>query len=186
MTFIVMRLRRTRRRVRLVSVGLCVIVVGGWLTHHLWQRNEPRYGGQSLNVILRDLGPPEILADLQRPVGGSNPRLVRAADALGAMGTNALPTLLRMLGTPDSRVRSWLAYWARRLKVVKIDYPSPYERRVRAINAFNLLGPEAEAAVPRLVQLSGHEKVEVRDSAVHALRHVDASKIPAVDGDVYR
>jgi len=90
----------------------------------------------------------------------------RADTAVRQIGTNGIPTLLRMLAAKDSewdmRLLNWSVTWrgwAQRQHFVKIargPHLRSYEP-VEASSAFRALGPEASCALPDLIRLLGQD-----------------------------
>ena len=71
-----------------------------------------------------------------------------------AIGTNAIPTLLKMLRTHDSRFKLKWIQFARRHDLARFDsFVSAYDQNIRAAKAFRALGPLAEKAVPDLIKI---------------------------------
>ena len=78
------------------------------------------------------------------------------AEAVRAAGTNAIPTLLRMLRAKDSSLDRFI----RRLPMpfpihvsYELSHPTAFDQNVRAAQAFAFLGATAKDAVPALVEM---------------------------------
>jgi hypothetical protein len=94
-------------------------------------QNEPAYRGRSLSDWTRDLD----------PHGRHEPH---AWTAIGHMGTNAIPTLLRWMSEPDPP------------EIPKTNVPACFNttRSERAEMAFRILGEAARPAIPELSRLA--------------------------------
>ena len=132
-----------------------------------WQSlpvREPVYKGKRLSIWL----------DTYRKYGlaGVETWQVRleqqeADEAVRQIGTNALPTLLRMLRAQDSTLKVRFMDLAAKQHFIPIKYTSAEERRYRACCAFGVLRAKARSAVPVLIQIA-HENPS-HDSRCYAL-----------------
>ena len=98
---------------------------------------DPRYQNKPLSGWLRDLG------------GGNRAQRTWAEDAIRNIGTNALPLLLNELRAQD--LLGWQV-WHRILP--RKAYTVAADRCIAADRALQVLGPEAEAALPALLQIA--------------------------------
>lgn len=73
--------------------------------------------------------------------------------AIRQAGTNALPTLLRMLRSRDSWAKVKLMQLASKQSLIKFDFTSEHDRRYLAVFAIQELGPAAKPALPALIEL---------------------------------
>jgi HEAT repeat protein len=112
-----------------------------------------------------------------------------AASALQALGSNAVPGLVRMLGAKDSYLRRRL--WAvgpalpvvvQRSLLKHVRPPNAARTRSAAAKALALMGPPARAAVPALARIMGKDEYLVRFSAAIALAHIGGPGIPVLAG----
>lgn len=84
-----------------------------------------------------------------------------AQKAIRAMGTNALPFLLDMVATTDSRAKTKLRAWAGKGSIIrKWTTPTHYISRISAAAGFEALGKEAAPAAPELIKLLNDEQTE--------------------------
>jgi len=107
----------------------------------------------------------------------------KADEVVGQLGTNALPTLLRMLRSTDSawevKLLPWSYKWRRlagHQHLINIA-PGPHLRSyevVEAERAFRTLGSVAEPAVPELIKMYQQEELPLFNRAT----------IPAILGDI--
>jgi hypothetical protein len=88
---------------------------------------------------------------------GTDDQAMRAIDA---MGTNALPLLVKLLRSKDSRISLWIRSFAYDHKAVgkwiKLPRSMAWPRRIGAIAAFDRLGPKASGAIPKIIPLLSH------------------------------
>jgi hypothetical protein len=143
---------RKQFRIALV-VLLAGVIVWQVLRNH---EHEPIYQGKGLHVWLREyhLG-----------LGTGDEERVRARNlaeaAVREIGTNAIPTLLKMLGKKDSSgVSKLVDLWNRRLYSFPhwMRYPGWYRNQAANLNedaelGFEILGADAHEAVPALISL---------------------------------
>ncbi len=78
---------------------------------------------------------------------------LQAADAVNAIGTKAIPKLLRMLRAKDSPAWEWLAALLDRLSVVKMNHVPAPELNRRGRWGFEVLRGKARGAVPELAEI---------------------------------
>src|SRR4051812_24470518 len=95
-------------------------LVGGILLFAFWPSREPAYAGKPLSYWLRQ--------DFWSIRGGKGPS-PQAEDAVRQIGTNALPTLIRMLRARDSRLKLALMNWSAKQSLIKFEFSSSWERR---------------------------------------------------------
>ncbi len=139
----------SRKKGRIFRTVLVVALITGLASLFL-RAPEPLYGGKRLS---------RWLADAKSDSGGtvlSQPALV----ALRHMGTNAFPSLVRLLTANDSSLKRSL---------VRLDFTglltTAETRHERALAAFRSLGPDAKGAIPLLVNLLTN-RYAAPDSAV--------------------
>ena len=128
-------------------------------TFYALRPREPVYQGRRLSAWLRDMGlyPAKYRHD--------------AEEAVRQIGTNSLPTLLKLLAAKDSFLKKLtLASLAKMHPLIRVDWPSAQDLHVRAMLAFHVLGPEAKAAIPALTDLLKHP--ETAPSAARALMSI--------------
>jgi len=130
---------RKRRRLGWAALFLAILCALAW---QLSRTREPVYQGKPLSAWLRYYAL------------GADPReALKANQAVREIGTNAIPTLLRMLQRKDSALKVKLLALGQRQLFVRIPYVAAVDRKVEAIQAFGVLGSSARSAVPELVQL---------------------------------
>jgi len=90
-----------------------------------------------------------------------------AGNAIHQMGSNAVPALVRMLLAPDdSGLKLTAIEILRKRTRFGYRFRTNYERRVRALQACQLLGPLANGAIPALRELANRPETSFRAAAV--------------------
>jgi HEAT repeat protein len=148
--------KRSKVALAVLVVALASVIVSV-IVWQLLQRREPEYQGYSLSSWLNNV---EYTGKLS----------ASAAEAVRQMGTEALPTLLRMLRAKDSSLKLQLMDWAARQPFVKIEHTPAEELNLRAKCAFAALGAKAQSAVPALIEIANQKiSLESQTDAIHAL-----------------
>jgi hypothetical protein len=158
-----------RKCYHILLVVLLVAVVGGVTWQVLRPREtEPVYQGKPLSVWLEGYGP-----------GESTPARIRKADqVVREMGTNAIPTLLRLLRVDDPP--TWQADvigLLQKQSFIKIKHVEAWGQHFRAWQAFKQLGGDAGSAVPGLMAI--YERNISEDSQVETILSLGAIGPPA-------
>jgi HEAT repeat protein len=131
------------KRVKIALAVLAVTLVGMivWQVRQVRQQREPVYQGKPLSEwLLRD----------NRRTGEAH------KDAIAAVlqaGTNAIPTLLRMLRAKDSALKVRLMDLTQRQHIVKIEFTRAEDWNGAAVLGFSALGTNAQSAVPALIEI---------------------------------
>jgi HEAT repeat protein len=85
-----------------------------------------------------------------------------AEKAIRHFGTNALPMLIALLSSKDSKQREKLFIWSTRQPISQFRMQGASERRLLANDGFGVLGETAEPALPALIKmLKDRDEVEV-------------------------
>jgi hypothetical protein len=124
-----------------VKVALAVVVVAlvGVIVWQVWPpSDEPVYQGKPLSSWVR---------------GYWTGHMTEADEAVRQAGTNAIPTLLRMLRAKDSALKVKLITLAQRQHIIEIEYTAAGIRNYTALNGFRALGDEAQSAAPALIEI---------------------------------
>jgi hypothetical protein len=103
---------------------------------------EPVYQGKPFSVWVLDL-------DDQHP----GPKNDQAEEAVRQMGVKALPQIIGMLNTRSSSPLDKIMKWATAHHLTKRTYTEPEIKHRRAIFCCFMLGPQAKAALPALIDL---------------------------------
>jgi len=149
------------RKKQILLAGLALLIVFAFV--YATRERDPVYKGRRLSEYLREvhgigLGwggmdqiDPGIVLDDTRP------GKTEASEAVLNVGTNALPMLVRLLGTRESRTRLWLRRLAEKHPVFKRLAPSGpdtvFQRNMSALLAFYRLGPQAADAIPKIIPM---------------------------------
>ena len=127
--------------------------------------DEPSYRGRSLSDWL------EALVQREDAEGAAEARL-----ALRQMGTNALPHLLSMLRTKDSRFKKLLQQWEGKHSFVDFRLYSADVIRGRAAEGIVAIGPPAAPWIPALTNLL--DEPDLGETALWALSGVGPEALP--------
>ena len=135
-----------RRRVILIVVLWALVLAG--IIWALLQPPGPAYRGRPLTYWLEHYLPPPTNSSggILRP----NPA---AVEAIRQIGTNAIPTLLRMAEAHDSPLKLKLVALARKQHLIRIRFISAGEQNRQATLGFRGLGAAASNAVPALIKI---------------------------------
>ena len=127
---------------------------------------EPVHQGQRLSEWLEqfDRSP--------HPSQGSE----QATKAIETIGSNAVPYLVQMLETKDSRLKAKFVQLMRKQSVINIPFQLAVERRRSACQAFLILGSKAKAAIPNVSNML--EDKELYLDAEQALFVIGKESIP--------
>ncbi len=159
---------------------LAVMVVGAAF-FYAYQRRvvEPVYNGKPLSFWLENYDFPP---DGNQP-SMVNPDFLKADAALDHVGTNAIPTLLRMLAAKDSRVLLKLIDLTERQHFITIHYAKTWHQNYAAISGFAHLGDAAKQLVPVQTWIDiydQHPSAMAQSFIAEALAERGAAAEPAV------
>ena len=152
-----------RINIRLAALLLVLAAAATWCG--LIDR-EPVYQGKGLSVWLEDPRP-----DWVRPTTGR---------AIRAMGTDALPTLLKMVQIRDSTVRRAFRELCNRQALLRLHIRPVEDIQREAVRGFMALGPIAKPAVPKLARLLEDDDPQVRYYAALCLGSLGPTSHDAV------
>jgi hypothetical protein len=132
---------KRRKRLILLACGILALAV-------LWQLlrdREPSYQGRTLSEWI----------DQTRQDGVEN-EIEEARIAIRAIGTNAIPTILKWISYEPSASRDRIAALVERLspKLATRFIVHTERRASRAQDVFYILGPELRSAIPELTQFA--------------------------------
>ena len=151
---------------------VAVLALAGWQVLRL---REPVYHGKPLRSWLKDY------AQVFRLPSNAALNTLNADEAVRQAGTNALPTLLRMLRAKDSAWKVKLMELAKRQHIINIDYTSAEIWNRAAPFAFGVLGAKAQTAVPALIEIANRNiSPPSQYSAIMALGYIGPSAKEAV------
>lgn len=175
----------------LLAAAACLLVWGSW------RSDDPVYQGKRLSVWLADCNPK--LEYFARRDGTPNreersdtQRALEAAAALRAIGTNAVPYLLKLASSDCSRVWSkadtmhldqWVLIYLKSPRLyhwVRSRIEKPWNDHRRAEHGFETLGQAASPAVPQLIRLLRSPDWDTRETAADALGAIGPAAQEAV------
>jgi HEAT repeat protein len=138
-----------RKRVH-ITLAVLLVALAGVITWQVLRLREPVFQGKRLSVWLN--------AYRMSGMAGVETWQVRveqqeADEAVRHIGTNALPTLLRMLRAKDSALKLKFMELAKRQHFIRIKYTPAEELNYRACAAFGVLRTKAQSAVPALIRI---------------------------------
>ena len=144
-----------RIRVALVVMFVVLVSVIGW---RVGQPSEPEpvYKGKPLSRWLLDV-----------TATGGPEGLENAREAMRHMGTNALPTLLRMLQVKDSPLKAALVRLNYEQRIMNFRINSDVGWNHAGIVGFSILGTNAQSAVPALIEMLNQNNS--RQSAIYVI-----------------
>jgi hypothetical protein len=147
-----------RKRLHIALAAVLVMLAGAIVRQGLRER-EPIYQGKRLSFWLS-----EYHENFSTGMDDGVKARELAEKALREIGTNAIPTLLEMAAKKDSYVSSKLVLlWARHIREAPylpdwVRFPGWYSNQAEflheeAVLGFELLGADAQQAVPALIRL---------------------------------
>jgi HEAT repeats len=132
-------------RILVVSFVIMVLALFTW---QVMSPHEPVYEGKKLSVWLE--------AYAHAPgfgIGLRSPEQMEADKAMRQIGTNAIPTLLKMLRFKNHPLNDKIAYWLKALHLSREGYVHESVKHSEAAEAFRVLGPQVKEAVPELIKI---------------------------------
>lgn len=159
------------KRRRIILISAAVLLVAGVVVCCLTGPTEPTYKGRKLTSYLR--GPWEQVDGQQ----DDNPHFGPDVAAIRAIGTNGIPTLLRLVAAHDPPWKARAISWLNSQKIIHMDIRDARRRRELGVLGFYILGEIAIPAVPELVGLTHHRDPAIRMAALQSLLDVAAGKV---------
>jgi HEAT repeat protein len=147
----------------IVLIGIIIVVA-----FFISSSSEPEYQGVTLSKWLERYND-NVDADPQRS---------EAAEAVRHIGSNAVPTLVRWAGVPDSPFKEKLQEWASKQSLININFTSADDYHERATLGFQLLGAQAKSAIPDLQRLLCN--TNSTDTAAEILCALGPDAVPAL------
>jgi len=133
------------KRLGIASAFLLLAILTGVVGLH---HREPSYRGKPLSFWLKGFE----LDDFP-----GKPSFNESNEAVFQIGTNAFPTLFRLLRTKDSDFKQRIARLARTQHFMKVHYVAADGQRWAARQGFLALGKVAKYAVPELERIDQEE-----------------------------
>jgi HEAT repeat protein len=125
---------------RRILWAVLLVAVGGIFLWRCDQPREPDYGGKPLSQWLKEYDPRLFINNKEE-----------VNDAIRHIGTNAIPTLLEMLRSKDSAIKSSVLDWVERKDIWFFNVA--VAKNVEAARGFEVLGASAKDAVPVLIEI---------------------------------
>ena len=139
-------IKPSRCTVAVAAFVLCV-GLGLWTVR---REREPVFEGKPLSYWLHEYSATMVAGAIPRTEPDLAARNEKAVKAVRVIGTNAIPSLLKMLRAKDSTFIRKLHDWAR---IVKISNDSASDRNDAGADGFVILGAAAQNAVPRIAEI---------------------------------
>ncbi len=148
--------------------GLVVAALGSFFWFVLPSREpESVYQGKPLSFWMQGYDPGNRF--VMQPMGPSSlPKWEAADEAIRAIGTNAIPSLLLTLQQQDSKFFIAIVGVLQRHHFDGIPF-APANRNVKAFHGFNALASGATNAVPRLIEIFDSDSSPFSQQAVPAI-----------------
>jgi len=147
------------RRKQLLLAGLALLVVLAFV--YATRERDPVYKGRRLSEYLGEVHGIGLgwgtMDQIEPGIVHADTQNMKASEAVLSVGTDALPMLVQLLGTRESRTKLWLRRLAAKHPVFKRLAPSGpdtvFQRNMSALLAFYRLGPQAADAIPRILPM---------------------------------
>jgi HEAT repeat protein len=164
-------MRKWFRKPFVIVIIIVITIVGCW---ELCKPAEPSYEKKPLSFWLANYVP--------GTEGG--PSQQEADKAMRAVGTNAIPTLLRLVQEKESPLKlKWyeLLKWLDDQYAFKTKYSLAWERNYEGFAGFKALGADARVAVPDLIKIYDRNvSPDSRTAAIFSLGAIGPSANSAV------
>jgi hypothetical protein len=160
------------KRRKMIVLGAAVLVMG-LMVGYLAGPAEPRYKGYTLTEYLEGHW-----VQMDRGFGTNDPDPHFAPDkqAVLAIGTNGIPTLLRLSRTVDPTWKVNLVSWLKGHKLMRATYRDAQTKRNLGFVGFYLLGEEAAPATSALVRLTQDPSPVLREHGLQCLMQIHPTK----------
>jgi hypothetical protein len=160
-----------RGRVFIAVAAIAVLAVLAWTMLHA-PAPEPVYNGKPLSYWLQAYNPAQ---------NGNQPTEAEANAAINEIGTNAIPTLLRMLRAHDSPLKTKIIKWVLHHHLFRTHYTSAVFLNSQATSGIEVLGPAAAIAVPELIKIVNENvSASSQSSAASSLGYIGPEAKEAV------
>ncbi len=147
-------------------VLFAMLFIAGLAALPILPSKEPTYKSKPLSYWLQAYA-------LPYPGRHSDRVESEAQAAIEALGTNAIPTLVRLIGHFESPLTKRVRALAQRLHFLPIRQQSPDSENLEALAAFGVLGMRGGPATPQLIEISKRETQRGQtDWAVGALAEI--------------
>jgi hypothetical protein len=170
----VRRWKGSMRKKRALLLAILLVAVVGGVAWRMSRQREPVYKGKPLSYWLSESDPHESFEPFES----------ESNKALREIGTNAIPTLLRMLRASDSSFKLKVIGLIDKQRFVPVNFTKASTLNWRADNGFSVLGERASNAVPALIQIHEHKySISSQNAVADALGAIGppaASAVPVL------
>lgn len=150
-----MNMPTKRKRRTLIAIGIIAFTALAWL---FMRPSQPTYDGETLTHWIAVLG------------SSDTDEEAHAFAAIQAIGTNGLPTILRLLESGDSGMKFRCLRLIGHVPFLNLRFDTAAEKRQKGKLALILAGEEAQhSSIPALAHLSRAADAGVRLTAVDCL-----------------
>lgn len=170
-----------------MAIGVAVALLA-LLFFYFIRPDEPSYHGRALSEWLLPITAYHQLKlikdpNLSRVVLHQKMKRERAdaEEAMYAIGTNAIPTLLNLLRAEDSPLRIKLQELIERQSYIHVRYISAQEKHFMAERGFFLLTNQAKSAVPDLLKMGNDPNYNDPDMIYFCLCDIDSKETNKMD-----
>jgi HEAT repeat protein len=163
----------TRRRIASTTAVLALLALLAWLAFH---SSEPSYRGKSLSRWLEQARQNRELENAFPDVYLDTP----SAQAVRAMGKDALPSLLRIARTRDTILRQKFFHFSGQYDWLGFHPQRFDDIQNKAAYGFLVLGPVAKSALPEFISMLNDPAPEVRALASFAIGKIGPDSAPAL------
>ena len=163
----------SRSRLSYFTCAIFIFLVLAWVGTETIRYSEPVYEGHTLTEWLYE-NRKAPLPESGHP-DPKEPKLI-SEKAIRAIGTNALPTLLRMMAAKDAPIKTRFIALSRRQTFLKTNIQDAHSKRFLAYLGFQILGSDAKDAVPELATLARNDDVDIRVFSLSSLDFIKADK----------
>ena len=153
-------MKRVKSVLAVLAVALLVLTTAlvATIAGRVSQQREPVYQGKPLSEWLKPYA--------YQPWRNYH----EANEAVRHIGTNAIPTLLRLVRINDSDLKARLMAFAQRQHIIKVEYIPAQGWHSAAGAAFGVLGTKGQSAVPGLLEILNQDlSLDSDVCAVYAL-----------------
>lgn len=162
------------KSLHLIAVFAVAILVA-WVAFDFPFPKEQRFQGRTLTQWLEPEPKPKLS---YKYVFNTRvePKSDEAQRAIKAIGTNAIPTLIKMVQAKDSFLKTSLNSLLDQQTIIHFRFRSASEQRGMAFQGFEILAEDAKSAAPTLALLTKSSDVRVRYAALESLYRVKPAK----------
>lgn len=154
--------------ITMIAVAILVLVA---VTIYSVAPREPVYQGKSLSWWI------EQYHGSFSTLGPMSPRAIedesKARTAIKAIGTNAIPTLLKWMQTPESPLKEKINSLLARQRIITLQFQTAERKWSLAVNGFHVLENDGLPAIPALSPLLSSPSELQRQLAFECMTDID-------------